>query len=83
MALGSKKLCPRRVESPLLIKIISPSYFSEVITALRFLQISSIVNFASFSSRDLVLAKIKNRLDLDSKPLTKVEQSHLSNNNQS
>jgi len=49
-------------------------------TVLRFLQISSIVNFASFSDSDLVLAKIKNKLDLDSKPFIKVEQFHLSSN---
>ena len=47
------------------------------------MQFYSIVSFASFSDSDLVLAKIKNKLDLDSKPLTKVEQSHLSSNKQS
>jgi len=47
------------------------------------LQISSTVNFVSLSDNDLVLAKIKNKLDLDSKPLIKVEQSHVSSNKQS
>ena len=63
--------------------VITSQAYEEVITVLRFLQISFIVNFASFSDSDLVLAKIKNKLDLDSKPLTKVEQSHLSSNKQS
>ena len=47
------------------------------------MKISSIVNLASFYDSDLVLAKIKNKLDLDSKPFTKVEQSHLRSNKQS